>query len=268
MIPTVKLSDGNRIPILGLGTYRLNGNDCISSVKTALDLGYSHIDTAEFYGNEVEIGQAIKGYNRKDLFLTSKVWMDNLNFKPLITSCEESLKKLNVSYLDLYLIHWPNKDIPLKESLDAMEKLYSLGKIRNIGVSNFTVERLKEALKISKQPITINQVEFHPWLYQKDLYLFCSKHNIKLVAYSPIARGTFFNDPVVESICVKYKKSPSQISLRWLVQKEIIAIPKATSIEHLKENMDIFNFEIDKSSMDQLDNLKQTRLVRPDFAEF
>jgi diketogulonate reductase-like aldo/keto reductase len=156
----------------------------------------------------------------------------------------------------------------MKETFDAMEKLYSEGKIRSIGVSNFTVQRLKEAMKLSKRPIAVNQVEFHPWLYQKELYLFCSKNSIRLTAYSPIARGNFFDDPLIIKLSSKYKKTPAQLSLRWLIQKEIIAIPKASSLEHLKENMNIFDFEISPGDVSLIDKLKQTRLVRPAFAEF
>ena len=268
-IPNVKLKNGVEMPILGLGTWQLTGKTCERAVKDAISLGYTHIDTAEFYGNHKEIGKAIKNADRKKLFITSKVWYDNLKYDDVIKACDKTLEDLETSYLDLYLIHWPNKKIDMTETFKALKKLYDDKKIRAVGVSNFTINHIEEALKISEVPITVNQVEFHPYLYQKELLDYCNSKEIVLTAYSPLARGKVFNEKKMSEISKKYHKTPGQITLRWMVQKNIVVIPKASSIDHLKSNMAIFDFNITDNENIMIEALnKNERMINPSFAEF
>lgn len=260
------------MPILGLGTWQLRGNQALESVKKALELGYTHIDTAEAYLNEEEIGQAIKDFPRDKIFITSKVFPEELDYFRVLGSCEQSLSRLATSYLDQYLIHWPNKNINYNEVFKAFKKLYSEGKIKSFGVSNFTVHHIEDALRITNKlrlSLSINQVEFHPFLFQKELLGYCNEKNIKIVAYSPIARGKVFDNIYLKEIGKKYNKSEGQITLRWLVQKGVIAIPKASSEKHLKENIDIFDFKLNEEDIKIIDNLNEyERLIDPLFSEF
>lgn len=265
----LELSDGNRIPVLGLGTWELLGDECKEAIRMALNLGYRHIDTAEIYGNQKEIGIAIKKFDRKKIFITSKVWRENLHYDNVIKSCNETLKDLQTDYLDLYLIHWPNRNIPLKETFKALEKLVDEGKIKSIGVSNFTINHLKDALKVAKLPIIVNQIEFHPYLYQRDLLEFCNKNKIVITAYSPLGRGRLLSDKTILKIANKHEKTPAQICLRWELEKGIVVIPKASSEKHLKENMDIFDWKLDKEDINEIDSIGvQKRFVNPNFSEF
>jgi diketogulonate reductase-like aldo/keto reductase len=266
MIPKYKLRDGNEIPAIGLGTWQLKGDHCINAVKLALEIGYRHIDTAEIYGNEKEIGIAINNFPRDEIFITSKVSGNHLKFNNVIKSCEFSLRNLNTNYLDLYLIHWPNPFVSLRETFKAMKKLHDDGKIISFGVSNFDLNLLKKALEIEEIPICVNQVEFHPFFYQKDLLEFCKKHNIILVAYSPLARGKINENKIIKEIARKYEKTPAQISLRWIIQKGAIPIPKASTKEHLKENIDVFNWSISKEDEMKIDNIKKFNLNPISFA--
>ncbi|HLC63177.1 MAG TPA: aldo/keto reductase, partial [Candidatus Nanoarchaeia archaeon] len=180
----------------------------------------------------------------------------------------ETLKQLQTDYLDLYLIHWPNNKIDMKETFKAMHELLQKGKVRNIGVSNFTVEHLEQARKLSKK-ISINQVEFHPYLYQKALLNYCNENKVTLTAYSPLGRGQILNDKTITEIAKKHNKSPAQICLRWLIQKDIIVIPKASSEHHLKNNLEVFDFSLKEKEMKLIDSIGiKKRMVNPGFAEF
>jgi len=268
-IPKIELKNGVKIPILGFGTYKLKGRLCEKAVNNALRLGYNHIDTAELYDNEEEIGNALKKFDRSKIFITSKVWIDNLDFNDVLKACDKSLKKLKTDYIDLYLIHYPDKRVPIKETIRALDKLYREGKIKAVGVSNFTISDIKEVMDVSDIPITVNQVEFHPLLYQRKLLEFCNNNEIFITAYSPIARGKVFENELLKKIANKHNKTPSQISLRWLIQKSIVVIPKATSVEHIKENYDIFNFELDEREMKEIDNVNmKLRLINPFDSKF
>ncbi len=267
----INLQNGDKIPALGFGTYKLTGSEGIKAMETALDVGYRHIDTAEDYHNQVEVSQAIKNSSiaREDLFITSKVSYEHLHYGDVIKACEETLQELNTDYLDLYLIHWPNKKIPIEETLRALSNLKADGKILNIGVSNFTIKHLEGVKDVTDEDIVINQVEIHPYLYQKELYEYCNDNNISLTAYSPIARGGVFGDPVIVEIGKKYNKNEAQITLKWMIQKDIIVIPRSSNGAHIKANFDIFDFELNIDDIYRIDNIdKQERLIDPDWGEF
>ena len=268
---TANLSSGYEMPVLGLGTWQLTGNKCKSSVKKALELGYRHIDTAWIYENQEEVGEAIKEseIKREKLFITSKVWTDNLRYNEVLEQCDETLQQLQLSYLDLYLIHWPNKDVDLKGTFRAFKKLVDDKKVRSIGVSNFNIARIKEAKMKSEIPISVNQVEYHPYLNQEKLLKTCRENKIIVTAYSPLARGKVLDDPILTKIANEVDKKPGQISLRWLIQKGLVVIPKASSEEHIKEDMEIFNFKLSERQMDEINGIQiKRRLVNPGFSEF
>ena len=271
-IPRIKLNNNVEMPIIGLGTWKLRNQKCINVVKKALELGYNHLDTAEMYLNESEIGQSIKGFNRERLFITSKVTPEDLDYFRVIGACEQSLARLETPYLDLYLIHWPNKYLDMNNILKAFKELYDEGKIKSFGVSNFTIHHLKDTFKITKElglPVSVNQVEFHPMLYQKELLDFCKENNIVITSYSPLARGKVFEEPILNNIAKKYNKTAGQIALRWLLEKGTIVIPKASSETHLKENLEILNFKLNQDDIKKIDSIKEKqRLINPDFAEF
>lgn len=262
----LSLKNGVKIPQIGLGTYQMQGDTCTEAVRYALDHGYRHVDTAEFYDNEAAIGDAIE--DRDSIFLTSKVWRTNLHHDDVIDACNASLNRLDTEHLDLYLIHWPNESIPMEETFDALEELYEKGKIRAVGVSNFTITHLKEAMGSSDVPITMNQVEFHPFLYQEELLEFCHDHDIQLTAYAPIARNKVAENEQIQEIAERHGKTPAQVSLRWLLQHGTIAIPKASTEAHIEQNMHVFDFELSDEEMRTLNALPQERLIEPGFAEF
>lgn len=253
------------IPKIGFGTYKLLGEACSNAVRKALFWDYEHIDTAEIYGNQKAVAEAIKELPREKIWITSKVWYDNLKYEDVKKSCEETLKELNTSYLDLFLIHFPNKNIRISETFRALNELKTTGKIRNIGVSNFTIKHLREAKVYGT--IFTNQVEFHPYLYQKELLEFCKENNIILTAHTPLARGKVFQDQTLIDIGNKYNKNPGQVALRWLLDKGIIVIPKSSKDNHIKDNHDL-NFELSEDDTKIIDNLPQKRIVNPDFGEF
>jgi diketogulonate reductase-like aldo/keto reductase len=270
---SITLSNNTKIPILGLGTWSLSGDEVSAAVEKALKMGYTHIDTAENYDNEAEIGEVIQGFDRKKLFITSKVWYEHLDYYDVINACKKSLKNLKTDYLNLYLIHWPNPaGWDMKATFEALKKLYSDGIIKGVGVSNFVKKHLDQAIPICnslKLPILVNQVEFHPFLYQKELFNYCKSFDIHIVAYCPIARGLILNEKTINYMALKYQKSPAQISLKWLVQKNIIAIPRSTSEKHLQENIDIFDFEIADLDIKKIDAVNQNKRVAPvDFSDF
>lgn len=268
-MPVEPLADGNEIPRIGLGTYRLEGEECLETVETALRLGYDHIDTAEMYGNEGKVGEAIEDSNREDLFITSKVWPTNLRHDDVLTACNSSLERLGTSYLDLYLIHWPNDSIPLTETIRAMEELHDDGKIRSIGVSNFTKSQVEEAVEIAEIPITVNQVEFHPWLHQEDLLEFCEEREISIISYAPLARTQIFDDRVIQKLARKYERPPAQIALRWEIQVGVVPIPKSSSEDHLRENIQIFDWELNREDVEKINGIEtEKRLVNMHYSNF
>jgi 2,5-diketo-D-gluconate reductase B len=257
-----QLLSGYSMPVLGLGTWRLAGATCERIVSAAVELGYRLIDTAERYGNEKEIGRAIARFDRTSLFLTSKVRSENLRAPDVIRACTQSLDRLGTSYLDLYLIHWPNDEVAIAETMDGLGELVERGLVRSVGASNFDVGRLREAMAASEIPICNDQVEYHPYRPRRQLPQFCAEHHIALSAYSPLAKGRVFGDPTLTRIGRRYGKSPGQVSLRWLLQKGAIAIPKAGSIEHLRANRDLDGWGLSEQEMQEIDNIGlEMRLV-------
>jgi len=240
---------GENIPSLGLGTWRLSGKECARIVENALSVGYRHIDTAEMYGNEKEVGEGMKksGVEREDIFLATKVWSNHLSRKDVLRVADESLRKLGVEYLDLFMVHWPGS-VPLGETFGAMRELEEAGKIKHIGVSNFSASLVEEAMGHAE--IFANQVPYSPYDDQSELLEQAEKMDYLLTAYSPIAKGRVANDSTLAEIGEKYGKSPVQITLRWLVQQSnVAAIPKASSEERLRGNLDVSDFELSEKEM-------------------
>lgn len=251
---------GEDIPKIGLGTWRLTGEDCRQTVATALNLGYRHIDTAQVYGNERQIGDAIRAstVERDELFLTTKLGGGNYGHDAVLRSTDESLAKLSTDYLDLLLIHWPVDRIPfgtppLEETIDAMNELVEDGKVRYIGVSNFDINQLDEARTHADAPILTNQVQYHPFWDQTQLLDYCQIHDIMFTAYSPFGHGGALDDAVLTEIGDRYGKSSAQVALRWLLQQDMVCtIPKATSREHLEANLAVFDFELTDEEMSDI----------------
>ncbi len=256
---TVKLNNNVRIPVLGLGVYQTPpGRVTQNAVKFALSIGYRHVDTARIYGNEADVGEAVRksGVPREQLFVTTKLWNGDQGYDSTLRACEASLKRLGFDYLDLYLIHFPVPETR-KESWKAMETLLQKGKCRAIGVSNFTIPHLEDLLETHEVIPAVNQVEFHPFLYQKELLEYCQRKGIQVEAYSPLARGERFKHPRITALATKYSKTPAQLMLRWGLQHGLVVIPKSTREERIRENSQVFDFEISAEDMRSLDSLNE-----------
>lgn len=256
MINNILLNNGISIPSIGFGTYGATHPLLLaSSLRSALELGYRHIDTASFYNNETIIGETLSEniVSRKDLFITSKLWLNEHGYEKALHAFSESTHKLKTDYLDLYLIHWP-QTLNL-ETWKALEKLYTEGYVRAIGVSNFNISHLKELIASCNIPPAVNQIEFHPHLVQSDLLHFCQTYGIQTEAWSPLMRGQIFKEPLLQALADKYHKSIAQIVLRWDLQMGLSAIPKSIKINRLKENMDLFDFEITMQDMASISHL-------------
>jgi diketogulonate reductase-like aldo/keto reductase len=260
-ITEVELKSGKSMPILGFGTWNLGGKEARQSVRKALELGYNHIDTAEGYHNEEEVGKVLEDYDREDLFLTSKVLPSNLHYEDVLRSCEASLEKLGTSYLDLYLVHWPNPTISIRETIAAFEKLHEQGKVKSIGVSNFSYYQLRIFQKISELPVSVNQVEFHPLYHDEELLEYCRENGIQLTASAPLARTKVLEEDPVRELANKYDKTPAQIVLRWEVGKGVVTIPKSSTLEHIEENLEIFDFDLAPEEVKSLEDLPQEERV-------
>lgn len=262
---------GARVPALGFGTWELSGEPCLRMVRHALDVGYRHIDTAQIYGNEAEVGTALahSSVDRQDVFLTTKVWTDRLTDVALRRSVEDSLRKLKTDYVDLLLIHWPNEAAPLGESLGAMADLRRQGKAKFIGVSNFTVRHLGDAVERVGADLLANQVEYHPFLSQRPVLTFLRRHGMMLTAYSPVAKGQVARDAALVEIGRRHGKTPFQVALRWLVQQDgVAAIPRTSSEANCAANFDIFDFALSEGEMAEIDEVtnQNRRLVNHSFA--
>ena len=262
----VILNNGVEMPWLGLGLYKSkNGIETVNAIKTALNYGYRSFDTASFYGNEESVGQAIhdSSISRKDLFLTTKVWNSEQGFIKTKKAFETSLNKLELDYIDLYLIHWPVKGKYI-ETWKAIEELYLEGYVRAIGVCNFTIKQLEHLIRHIQIAPTVNQVEFHPLLYQKELLDYCSYKKIQLEAWRPLTKGIIFKYTTIQSIAKKYNKTPAQILLRWDLQHEVITIPKSVTPARILENSQIFDFVIHDDDMEKINLLHEGRRLGPD----
>jgi diketogulonate reductase-like aldo/keto reductase len=259
------------IPLLGLGTWELSSKKCTDVVSQALEIGYRHIDTALVYGNHEAIAKSIHGHKREELFITSKFPLDRVDLHAIESSveklCDTALRELNTEYLDLFLIHWPDYRLPMGKIFKAIESLVAKDKIKSAGVSNFTIHHLEDLEKEGCRPV-VNQVEFHPYLYQKELWQYALGQHITLISFRPLGKGKLLEDPVFDEIGQRYGKNGAQVILRWMVQKNIPVIPKASSEKHLRLNFDIFDFVLSNLDMRLLDDLNlNKRFCRPDESE-
>lgn len=259
------------VPALGFGTWRLRDQACIDSVTLALETGYRHIDTAQAYENEAEIGTALKKSQvpRHDIFLTTKIDRPNLAAQDMTASLQESLRKLQTDYVDLLLIHWPVESVPFSEQMKTLERVRAAGQARLIGVSNFTVAQLREVRENLGTMIACNQVEYHPYLSQKPVLDFIHDHDMFLTAYAPLARGKVAESATLSEIAARHHKTPGQVTLRWLIQqKNIAAIPKAASARHIQDNFNISDFSLSADEMMAIHGLARAdgRMISPDWA--
>ncbi|PAE18328.1 aldo/keto reductase [Bacillus sp. 7504-2] len=260
---TVTLHNGVEMPWFGLGVYKVTDeSEIVDVVAAALNYGYRHIDTASFYQNEEGVGKGIRKSEvpREDIFVTSKVWNDEQGYDETLEAFENSLRRLETTYLDLYLVHWPVAK-KYTETWRALEKLYTEGRVRAIGVSNFHVHHLQHLMKNANIKPMVNQIEYHPHLTQGEVHAFCKNEGIQLEAWSPLKRGILLNEPVLIEIGKKYGKTPAQIILRWDLQTEVITIPKSSNLGRLVENADIFDFELTSEDLKQINALNKNERV-------
>jgi diketogulonate reductase-like aldo/keto reductase len=258
-VPTVKLSNGVKIPQVGLGLWLVKDEkECKSAVKAALEAGYTHFDTAQIYGNEQFLGAALKeaGAKREDVFITTKIWNENQYWTDIDSSLEESLKKLQTDYVDLLLLHFPVTELR-RPAWKKMEQIYKSGKAKAIGVSNYTIRHLQELLDENEIVPAVNQVELHIYLQQPELVEFCQKHGIVVEAYSPLVHGEGMDNEVLQAIAKKHGKSVAQIMLRWCIQKDTVVLPKSVHAERIRENLELFDFELDAEDMQRLARLER-----------
>lgn len=264
-------ANGAAIPAIGLGTFTLEGDRCSEAVRAAIAAGYRHIDTAKMYGNEEAVGAGLRqsGIARDDVFVTTKVWLDDIAPGDLERSAEASLKRLGLSAVDLLLIHWPNRAVPLAGSTAALCEAKRRGLARHVGVSNYTAAMLDETVRLATEPLAANQVEYHPFLGQDAVLAACRRHGMALTSYCPLGRAAVLDDRAVREVAARHGKSPSQIVLRWHVQQPgVVAIPKSGTPKHIAENLDVFDFALSADEMAALAALRRPdgRVVDPAFA--
>ncbi|MDJ1474927.1 aldo/keto reductase [Bacillus sp. LS15-K4] len=264
------LNNGVEMPWFGLGVFKVEeGPELVEAVKSAIKAGYRSIDTAAIYGNETAVGEGIRagieatGIAREELFITSKVWNADQGYETTIAAYEESLKKLGLDYLDLYLVHWPSEG-KYKDTWRALETLYKEKRVRAIGVSNFQIHHLQDVMKDAEIKPMINQVEYHPRLTQKELQAFCKEQGIQMEAWSPLMQGQLLDNETLQAIAEKHGKTTAQVILRWDLQNGVITIPKSTKEHRIIANADVFNFELTKEDMEKIDALNQNHRVGPD----
>jgi 2,5-diketo-D-gluconate reductase B len=264
----ITLSDGHKIPALGVGTWLLQGKDCTKVTTAALDMGYLHIDTAETYENQTEIAPALKGRDRETLWITSKLWRGDYTKERIPLAVDKMLRDLGTDYLDLLLIHWPDRAVPIEESMEAMEKERQKGKIRSIGMSNSTQRHIQDALDTGVK-VVVNQVEYHPYFNQNELREWCHSKGVTLTAYSPLAHGKVFEDQTLAEIGQAHGKNAGQVACRWAYQKGMVVLAKTKHVERLKPNSQIFDFELTPADMAKIEALdRNERQIFPDFQEF
>ncbi len=262
--------ENGRVPALGFGTFGIRGEDGVRAATTALEIGYRHIDTAQEYDNEAEVGRAIdgSGVERGEIFLTTKIWPDRIGNGDLQRAADESLERLTTAYVDLLLIHWPSPTIALGESLGALAEVKAAGKARHIGISNFPIALMREAVETHGAGVVCNQVEYHPFLDQRRLIDDARAHGLFVTAYCPLAQGEVDGGPTLGVIARKHGKTPAQVTLRWVVDQDgVAAIPKAASETHCRANFEIFDFALSDEDRAAIDGLRGARrLVSPDFS--
>ena len=259
------LNNNYKMPNIGFGTFRTpSGEETEQSVLNAIKAGYRHIDCAAAYGNEKSVGEAIRksGVAREEIFVTSKLWNDDKGYENTLAAFNRTLEDLQLEYLDLYLIHWPiakaskeNWKEANGESWRALEELYNQGKIKAIGVSNFLEHHLEPLFETAKIKPMVNQIEFHPGMLQKEIVEFCKKHNILVESWAPFSNGQVLNNPVLKEIADKYEKTVAQLTLRWIIQKGIVPLPKSVTPERIKSNLEVFDFEISAQDVEKIDRL-------------
>ncbi|WP_062202447.1 aldo/keto reductase [Aureimonas sp. AU12] len=265
-------ASGAKIPAIGFGTYKLTGETCSRMVAKAIELGYRHIDTARMYGNEREVGEGIRasGIDRRELFVTTKVWRDDIGRDRLVPSAEAAVEALGIGPVDLLLIHWPNVEIPLTDSIEALNAAQSKGLTRHIGVANFPSAMLDEAVSLSAARLVCNQVEYHPGLSQEAVLAACKRHDMAMIAYSPIGQGgDLLKNPAIEDLARAHGRTPAQIVLRWEIEQDRVgAIPRTSNPERAASNLDVFSFELSSEERDALFAMtkQRQRLVDPGFA--
>jgi 2,5-diketo-D-gluconate reductase B len=268
-VPLVE-AKGARIPLIGLGTWDLRGRVCARVVEQALRLGYRHLDTAEMYDNEREVGEGLRasGVKRNEVFVTTKIWPSHFAPREFERTARDCLVRLRLSEVDLLLLHWPNPQIPLAETLGALCKVKRDGLARHIGISNFTVSLIDEALQASNEPLVCDQFECHPFLDQSKLIAACRRQGMAIVAYSPIAKGSVRDDAVLARIGAAHKKTAAQVCLRYLVQQDIVVIPRTSKVERLAENAAIFDFTLSAQEMADISTLarRDGRMVNFSFS--
>lgn len=261
-------ANGAQIPAIGYGTFRVGGEDVLRMVPHVLSLGYRHIDTAQIYGNEAQVGEGIQasGVKRGDIFLTTKVWVDKYRHDDFLASVDESLRKLRTDYVDLLLLHWPNEAVPLAEQISALNAVKAAGKVRHIGVSNFNTALMAEAVRLSDAPIVTNQVEYHPYLDQTKVLEAARKAGMSVTAYYAMADGKILADPVLKEIAARHGKSVAQLVLRWVVEQDgLVVLSKTVGEARAAENFAIFDFELSAEEMAAIHGLARPdgRIVSP-----
>lgn len=265
-------AQGARIPAIGFGTYTLQGPACVDMVANAIQAGYRHIDTARMYGNEREVGEGIRrsGIPRSEIFVTSKIWWTDIGAGDLLSAARATTETIDLGALDLLLVHWPNLEIPLEDTMEGMNEAARAGLAHNIGVANFSSSMLDEACAISERAIVCNQVEYHPMLSQENVLAACRRHDMAMIAYCPIGRGgDVLNNSIIRAAAERHSKTPAQIVLRWEVEQDQVgAIPRTGRPERLSENIDIFDFELSEEERTAINSLtrRRERLVDPSFA--
>ena len=254
---SLTLLSGHSMPVVGLGTWPMRGDQCKEVVKQALELGYTHFDTAWIYQNQREIGEALREVDadRSQLFITSKVGRDYLQYDVAIKQADENLQLLQMDYVDLMLVHWPNEAVQMEGYIRAFNEIFDAGKARSIGVSNFSVEQMERACSLSDAPISVNQIKYHPGYEQRDVLQWCQENDVVVTAYSPLGKKDILRDPVLLDIARVHDKTSAHVALKWLLQKGMIVIPKASSKEHLQANLDVFDWSLSESEMQAIDHI-------------
>lgn len=252
-------ANGARIPALGFGTWQLRDGACVRAVQTALACGYRHIDTARMYANEKAVGEGLRasGLKRDDVFVTTKVWREDIGAGALERSAEASLRDLGLDQVDLLLIHWPNAGIPLKDSIAALCNARRRGLARNIGVSNFSTALLDEAVRLASEPLVANQCEYHPRLDQGAVLSACRRHGVAFVSYSPLGKGDLLAEPAIAAVAQRLDRKPSQVVLRWHLQQGVAAIPRSGSADHIRDNFGVFDFALTEADMAAISALRR-----------